>query len=112
MANPSYPLFPCPKCGTLVPGLADYIARGLKCPTCGTGFAPVHVKGGFRSSPDRERARSIVGWVVLWAIGIVLAPAFWVAGLPEVAVFVSVLLCIGLVVGLYKLILWVLRASR
>jgi hypothetical protein len=94
-----------------VPGLADYIARGLKCPTCGTGFAPVKVKGGFRGSPDRERARSIVGWLVLWVIGFALVPVFWAAGFPEGAVFVTVLLCIGLVIGLYKLILWLMKTK-
>jgi hypothetical protein len=38
------PIFKCPSCNADVAGVADYIARGLKCPSCGIGFIPVERK--------------------------------------------------------------------
>jgi hypothetical protein len=38
------PVFPCPSCDEPVEGKGDYVARGLKCPDCNTGFIPVKVE--------------------------------------------------------------------
>jgi DNA-directed RNA polymerase subunit RPC12/RpoP len=36
--------YPCPACHAEVEAKADYLARGMKCPACGTGFIPEIIK--------------------------------------------------------------------
>lgn len=36
--------FNCPSCNQAVEAKADYLARGLKCPHCNTGFIPGEIK--------------------------------------------------------------------
>jgi hypothetical protein len=53
------PVFNCPSRNTPVEGKADYIGRGLRCPTCGVGFTPVQIDwlylflGGYRARSGR-----------------------------------------------------------
>jgi DNA-directed RNA polymerase subunit RPC12/RpoP len=78
------PIFKCPCCNASVAGVGDYIARGLKCPSCGIGFIPVE---------RRTRVRETAGpsapyWV--WAI---------VAGVVAVGVgFISIWLALAVAV--------------
>ena len=46
--------FPCPRCRSQVAAVADYIARGLVCPNCGQGFAPVRVEAKLGRRESRE----------------------------------------------------------
>jgi DNA-directed RNA polymerase subunit RPC12/RpoP len=75
------PIFKCPACNAPVAGVADYIARGLKCPSCGIGFIPVE-----RKTRVREPARPDVPYWV-WAI---------IAGVLAVGVgFISIWLALA-----------------
>lgn len=78
--------FRCPSCGDLVEAKADYIARGLKCPGCGTGFIPVERKTREtqRRMPTRDKAvlcaiagvlalGALASLVSLWAAAVVCA---------------------------------------
>jgi DNA-directed RNA polymerase subunit RPC12/RpoP len=86
------PIFKCPACNTPVAGVADYIARGLKCPSCGIGFIPVERKTRFKEPAGSE----VPYWA--WAI---------IAGLAAVGVgFISIWLAlavaaVALLVGIF-----------
>ncbi|MGA2660224.1 MAG: hypothetical protein ABSH34_22225 [Verrucomicrobiota bacterium] len=98
------PIFTCPGCGGQVPGIADYIARGVKCPQCGLGFAPVEVR--YRGRPGRENAGlklAVLGALVVMIAMVLLSRAGWFgAGFFAVLVWVAPgLLVIGLLIGIF-----------
>ena len=51
-------------------GVADYIARGLKCPACGIGFMPVKVET--RERGNRKAGSALAFWIGIGVVALVL----------------------------------------
>lgn len=90
------PVFKCPACNGPVAGVADYIARGLKCPTCGTGFIPVERKTRVRKTkgPDLPYWQwAIIVGVVAVGVGFV---SIWLAlAVAAVALLAGIFVQLG-----------------
>jgi DNA-directed RNA polymerase subunit RPC12/RpoP len=90
------PVFKCPACNAAVPGVADYIARGLKCPSCGVGFIPVERKTRIK---ETQRTGTRTWLLVLTAGALLVAVGFisiWLAlALATVALLAGIFVRLG-----------------
>ena len=88
--------------------MADYQARGLKCPACGVGFIPKPVKLREKETPE-SRAKIIVLDVVLWLLGLATTGVFWSLNLQPLVLIMVVVLALTAVIGLIKFVAWLIK---
>ena len=91
------PTFLCPRCGHIVLGTADYIARGVVCPDCGQGFCPVPVEARFaaREREDNGPIWLACGLGALVCLGVGFVNVWLAASLFTFGVI------IGLLIGIF-----------